>query len=119
MEMPIYDVTLTWKDRSTETLRVSDDETVVEAARNSGVILPVGCRDGGCGTCAGLILAAEGVEPPDGPDGVFEYRKPPRALSSGARRSGFVLLCIAEPRVDCRLAVGGATWSRRSDSPWS
>lgn len=116
--MAVYDVTLVWKEGRTETLQVDDGETVVEAARSRDVILPVGCRDGVCGTCAGLILDAEGLAPSDGPEGVFAYRQAPRALESESRDRGFVLLCIAEPRANCRLAVGAATWSRREESPW-
>lgn len=116
--MTTYHVTLVRKDEPSESLRVDEDETVVEAARSQGVIIPVGCRDGGCGTCAGLILSAADITPSDDPEAVFEYRQSPGALQPEHRQQGFVLLCIAEPRTDCRLAVGAATWSNRSASPW-
>ncbi len=113
-----HEMTLEWKDGRCERLEVAGDETVVEAARSRGIVLPTGCLTGTCGTCAGLILEAPGVDAGEGPEEVFAYRRPPRALGEAARRRGYVLLCIAEPRAACRLAVGAATWTRREESPW-
>jgi len=113
--MAAFEITLVRKDTADEVLRVTDDETVIEAARRAGVILPVGCRDGGCGTCAGLVLEAGGGDGAEAPESVVEYRRPPRALDSSDRESGLVLLCVAEPRMDCRIAVGAAVWSRWSE----
>lgn len=117
--MATYEITLEWKEKSPEGLSVADDQTVIEAARERDIILPAGCLAGSCGTCAGLILEAPGVEVVEGPEAVFEYRQPPRALGDDNRRQGYVLLCIAEPRANCRLAVGAASWSKRSESPWA
>lgn len=117
--MPSYDITLVLKDGREHHLEVADDETVLEAARRTDVILPAGCLTGTCGTCAGLLLEAEGLGPSDDPEQAFEYRRPPSAIGPSHRRQGYVLLCSAEPRTDCRLAVAAATRSHRSEAPWT
>lgn len=113
-----HEVTLVWGDDRTETLSVAEDETVMAAARRRDLIIPAGCLDGTCGTCAGLILEVSDREATEGPEECFEYRRPPAALREVHRKGGWVLLCIARPRVDCRLAVGAATRSKAHEAPW-
>ncbi|ADB62508.1 ferredoxin [Haloterrigena turkmenica DSM 5511] len=122
-----HDVTLEWPDadRETRTIAVDEDETVLEAAERSGIALPFGCRTGACGTCTGRLLEADGAEPTAADDertvdvdGAFSYRRSPRALKDRHRTAGYVLLCIASPRTDCRLAVGANVHTELVENPW-
>ena len=122
-----HDVILEWSDadREPRTIAVSEDEAVLEAAERADVALPFGCRTGACGTCAGRLLAADGAEPAAddergtvGVAGAFSYRRSPRALKDRHRTAGYVLLCIASPRVDCRIAVGASVHTELVDNPW-
>ncbi|NUC74218.1 2Fe-2S iron-sulfur cluster binding domain-containing protein [Haloterrigena sp. SYSU A558-1] len=123
-----HDVTLEWPDadRETRTVAVDEDETVLEAAERADIALPFGCRTGACGTCTGRLLEADGAESAAGDDergtidvtDAFSYRRSPRALKDRHRADGYVLLCIASPRVGCRLAVGASVHTELVDNPW-
>ncbi|GAB3667170.1 2Fe-2S iron-sulfur cluster-binding protein [Halopiger thermotolerans] len=127
-------VTLEWPDadRERRTIAVSEDETVLEAAERAGVALPFGCRTGACGTCTGRLLSVGESDGSDGSDDAtassdsdaldvadaFAYRRPPRALKGRHRAAGYVLLCIAAPRADCRVAVGSSVHTELVENPW-
>lgn len=141
-----YAVVLERSDGTARTLEVEADETVLRASERTGSAVPFGCRTGACGTCVGRVLevggnvetdgganevgdgktAADGTnedgadddEPATDPTDVFEYRRPPRALKPRHREDGYVLLCIATPRADCRVAVGSTVRSGLVDNPW-
>ena len=132
-----HDVTLEWPraDRETRTIAVAEDETVLEAAERAGVGLPFGCRTGACGTCVGRLEAIgdtagtdagfgeasgndTGRKEPVDAGAAFAYRREPRALKPRHRDHGYVLLCIAAPRADCRIAVGSRVQSELVDNPW-
>ncbi|QCJ46550.1 MULTISPECIES: 2Fe-2S iron-sulfur cluster-binding protein [Haloprofundus] len=100
-------VTLGWRDGREATVDAEPGETVLTAAERAGVALPFGCRTGACGTCTGRLRAGE-----------VEYRRPPRALKERQRRRGYVLCCVAEPRTDCRLAVGADVQAELTENPW-
>ncbi|MFC6768853.1 ferredoxin, partial [Natrinema soli] len=51
-------------------------------------------------------------------DDAVAYRRLPRALKDRHRKAGYVLLCIASPRVDCRIAVGSSVHAELVDNPW-
>ncbi|MFC4540570.1 2Fe-2S iron-sulfur cluster-binding protein [Halosolutus amylolyticus] len=126
--MARYDVTLDRVGGPTRTIEVDEDETVLEASRRSGIPLPYGCRTGACGTCVGRLLAIEGAESGGGAtdaDGApidvadaFAYRREPRALKPRHRNDGYVLLCIARPRANSRVAVGSRVQTELVDNPW-
>ncbi|WP_121744228.1 2Fe-2S iron-sulfur cluster-binding protein [Natronorubrum halophilum] len=123
-----HDVTLEWTGGPTETISVDEGQTVLEAAQRAGVRLPYDCRSGTCITCVGRLLEVEGGEtkpeeresnrPPDAAD-AFAYRRSPEALTDGERADGYVLLCIATPRTDCRVEVGPRVRAAVGDSPWA
>ncbi|SDR26803.1 2Fe-2S iron-sulfur cluster-binding protein [Natronobacterium texcoconense] len=122
--MTEYDVTLEWPDGRTETVAVDPRETVLEVALRQGIRLPYDCREGTCITCVGRVLAAGEDDTPDAEEAVdaadvFDYRRQPRALTERERADGYVLLCIAVPRDDCRVAVGPMVRAEVGDSPWS
>jgi CDP-4-dehydro-6-deoxyglucose reductase len=67
-----------------------DDETVLEAALRSGVVLPYGCRNGACGACKGKLIRGE-----------FHYRDVTlTGITPEERADGFVLFCQALPASD-------------------
>lgn len=70
---------------------------------------------GGDGRTAGSD--ADGDGPIDVGDG-FAYRREPRALKPGHRDDGYVLLCIATPRANSRVAVGSRVQTELVDNPW-
>jgi ferredoxin len=100
-------VRLEWRDGQTARLAVARDETVLDAAEAADLGLPFGCRTGACATCTGRLLA-----------GTVEHRRPPRALKDRHREQGYVLLCIAEPRSDCRIEVGADVHDDLTTNPW-
>ena len=90
--MPAYRITLA--NRGGGAIECDDDETILEAAEDQGVVLPFGCRYGGCITCAARLVSGR----VDQSEGV--------ALKPDQIADGFVLLCVARPRADCVLDVG-------------
>jgi len=73
-----YDLALSWRDGREETVRASDDETVLEAAESADVSLPFGCRTGACVSCAGRLV-----------EGAVEHFEEPLDLESGEARPLF------------------------------
>lgn len=118
--MTSYDVTLEWTDGRTRTLEVAESQTVLDAAQRIGARLPYDCRSGTCITCVGRLLGVEDESEgqPEDAD-AFAYRQSPRALTDEERADGYVLLCIAQPRADCRLEVGPRVRAEVGDSPWA
>jgi ferredoxin len=107
IEATTHTIELVRPDGGTETLRVSGDETVVEAAERAGVAVPYGCLYGVCGTCTAELL-----------DGELCHKKPPRALKRRSLDAGYVLPCIATPESDCRLRVGHGIQAEAVGVPW-
>ena len=101
-----HEIVVSWSEHET-TIRAAADESILEAAERAGVALPFGCRTGACATCTGKIL-----------DGRIEHARPPRALKERHLAAGYVLLCIAEPRTDCRIAVGADVQAELVSNPW-
>lgn len=95
------------RDGASQTIAVESDQTVLAGAEEAGESVPFGCRTGACGTCTGRVL-----------DGYLEHRRPPRALKPRHLDDGYVLLCIAEPRADTRVAVGKDVVAELVDNPW-
>ncbi|MFC6719530.1 2Fe-2S iron-sulfur cluster-binding protein [Natrialbaceae archaeon GCM10025810] len=109
------DVALEWPgaDGRTRTVAVRSDETVVEAAERAGIGIPYGCLTGACGTCTGRV-----VEPDAPVDELFDYRRSPRALKPRHEADGYVLLCIATPKRECRVLVGSSVLAELVENPW-
>ncbi|MCK9537562.1 2Fe-2S iron-sulfur cluster-binding protein [Dokdonella sp.] len=70
-------------------------ETVLEAARRSGLALPYSCLAGVCGSCKATLLEGACVYP----------RNPPSALSAAEQSRRQILLCQAVPASDLVIAV--------------
>lgn len=76
------------------TIEVAADQFILDAVEATGLRLPVGCRYGACITCAARLLEGE-VEQANAV-----------ALKPAQAALGYVLLCIAQARSDCRFEVG-------------
>jgi ferredoxin len=90
--MKSYRVELINRDNFTVSLSAGD--RILDAVEAAGLKLPVGCRYGACITCAARILVGE-VE-----------QKNAIALKPQQAAKGYVLLCVATPRSDCKFEVG-------------
>ena len=86
--------TVTLANRGGRSFEVDADEPLLHSLEAQGVSLPYGCRYGGCISCAAKLLDGE----VDQSAGV--------ALNGRQLTDGYVLLCVALPRSDCRLEVG-------------
>ncbi len=73
---------------------VAPDVQILDAIEQSGLGLPVGCRYGACITCAAKLISGE-------VDGSAQ-----RCLKPDQIAAGYVLLCVAYARSDCRFEVG-------------
>jgi len=77
--------------RSQAAFRVSPKETVLETSEKNGVLLPSGCRQGVCGTCATRLLSGK------------VSMENEEALSEQMRSEGFILPCVSRPLTDITL----------------
>jgi ferredoxin len=74
-----------------ETIQVSESQTILQAALDTGIELPYSCSAGVCTTCAAKISSGE-VEQGDG-----------MGVSPELQAEGYALLCVAYPRSDIKL----------------
>lgn len=75
-------------------VEVAQDKHILETVEASGLKLPVGCRYGACITCAARLI-----------EGKVE-QKQAVALKATQEAMGYVLICIAYPRSNCKFEVG-------------
>jgi ferredoxin len=77
--------------RSGLAVNISSDETVLEGAEKNGVLLPSGCRQGNCGTCATKLVSGNvQVEAAE-------------VLNDEMRSQGFILPCVSRALSDITL----------------
>ena len=82
-----------------KTFESGEDETILDAALRSGVLLPYGCRDGLCGACRGRVLSGE-----------FDHGgAAEQALSEAERAAGLALFCCTRARSDLCIEGREAT----------
>ena len=84
---------ITWIEAQCS-FEATSDETVLEAARRAGVVLPSECEFGGCGTCR--VKLAQGR---------VEYDEMPDALSQDEADAGYALLCQARACADLTIST--------------
>jgi ferredoxin len=75
-------------------LDVAGDEAIYNAALNKGIQLPIGCRYGGCITCAAKLISGKVRQPGA------------TALNRRQAQAGYILLCVARPLTDCVIEEG-------------
>lgn len=74
----------------TRTLEVDESESILERALDEGLVVPHDCKLGVCMTCPARLVGGT-VDQSDG------------MLSDDVVAKGYVLLCAAYPRSDCRI----------------
>src|SRR5262249_20333432 len=74
--------------RSALSFHMSSSETLLESAEKNGVLIPSGCRQGNCGTCATKLLS--GNVQMDNEQG----------LTDETRVQRFILPCVSHPLSD-------------------
>lgn len=77
--------------RSAVTFHVSPDKTLLESSERSGVLIPSGCRQGTCGTCATKLLSGN------------VQTESSEALNDELRSQGYILPCVSRPLSDIAL----------------
>jgi ferredoxin-NADP reductase len=77
--------------RSGGAYRASPDETLLESSERNGLLIPSGCRQGVCGTCATRLLSGKVQMEAEG------------ALNDEPRSEGFILPCVSRPLSDITL----------------
>lgn len=88
-----YNVTLINKQKGiNKTIRVSENDYILDIAEQKGMNLPVSCRAGVCVTCAGRLIKGKVEQDHD-------FLKPNEI------ESGFVLTCRSYPRSDCTIVT--------------
>lgn len=75
-------------------IEVPENQSILDAVEATGLRLPVGCRYGACITCAARLI-----------EGKVEQSQAV-GLKPAQAAMGYVLLCIAYPRSDCKFEVG-------------
>lgn len=75
--------------------RISEDQSVLDAALNHGLSLPYGCRNGACGSCAGQLVSGE----------VDYGDRNTSCLSDEDKAAGKVLCCQAYVSADTVINV--------------
>jgi len=91
-----YQVTLQPSKRQ---FGVADDQTILDAALDAGILLPYGCKGGVCGACKGKVQAGT----------VDHGAANEHALSATERADGMALLCCAKPCSDLEIEVREAS----------
>ena len=74
--------------RSAISFHMSSTETLLESAEKHGVLIPSGCRQGNCGTCATRLLS-----------GNIQMSNE-EALTEEMRTQGLILPCVSRPLSD-------------------
>jgi ferredoxin len=71
--------------KSGKTFPVEDDETILEAAENAGIVLSYSCRGGTCRSCMTRILSGQAEHDPEYADEL--------SIDTGEIAEGYRLLC--------------------------
>jgi ferredoxin len=90
--MAIYKVTLINANEGlNSTIDCADDQSIVDAAADQSIDLPVSCRAGSCSSCAGRLISGSVNQE----DQAF--------LDADQIAAGYVLTCVAFPTSDCTV----------------
>tara|TARA_Y100001934_G_C12166539_1_gene684568 strand:+ start:209 stop:544 length:336 start_codon:yes stop_codon:yes gene_type:complete len=85
---------------------VNPNQTIYEAALAQGVQLPIGCKYGGCITCAAKLISGKVSQPGA------------TALNKRQSRAGYILLCVAKPKTACVIEEGVEAHSELYQNPF-
>jgi len=98
---------ITLANQGGQAYEVYGDEVILDALEDRGVVLPYGCRYGGCITCAAKLIDGD----VDQSEGV--------ALNGRQLADGYVLLCVAKPKSDCTFDVGVESHDKLYRNPFA
>ena len=90
-----FKIALTFEDGATRFVNCAPGQTVADAAFQSGVIIPLDCRDGACGTCKSFCES--------GAFAMSDYID--EALTAEEANAGHVLTCKMKPTSDCIVRI--------------
>ncbi len=85
---------VTVDNRGGATYVADADRPLLDSLEDHGLVLPYGCRYGGCITCAAKLTSGR----VDQDEQV--------ALNNRQINNGYVVLCVARPLSDCTISVG-------------
>ena len=100
-------VTLTLANRGGQNIEVSRYRPILNSLEAKGLVLPYGCRYGGCISCAAKLLSGE-----------IDQRAAV-ALNRRQLNDGYILLCVAKPLTDCVLDVGVESHDKLYRNPFA
>lgn len=80
--------------------------SLVESARDAGIVLPTSCRNGTCRACLCRLLSGRVRH-------LIEWP----GLSAEEKREGCILPCVATPETSIRIEAPGATQGRINPEP--
>ncbi len=86
--------TVILRNRANLEFLVGENEPIIDVVEKAGHLLPIGCRYGGCITCAAKLIAGK-VKQPNG-----------TAINKRQSEEGYILLCVARPQTNCIIDVG-------------
>ncbi|MBL1208803.1 2Fe-2S iron-sulfur cluster-binding protein [Geminocystis sp. GBBB08] len=81
-------------ENQTYTIKVPEDQKILDVAEKENLNLPNSCNAGVCTTCAAKIISGK-VEQSEG-----------MGLSPELQGEGYALLCVSYPRSDLKLETG-------------
>lgn len=76
-----------------KTIAVEEDQLILDAAGEQGIVLPYSCCAGSCFDCLGKLLKGT----------VEQTEKAMEFLKPDELAKGYVLLCSANPTSDCKI----------------
>jgi len=82
---------------------IDEARSLMEAARDAGIVLPRSCRNGTCRTCICRLR-----------EGEIRYRIEWPGLAPEEKREGWILPCVALAQSDLTIEAPGA---RRKENP--
>lgn len=95
MSSPRYRIDLILPNGTVVPLEVDEGTFILDAAREAGLELPYRCLQGWCVTCAGQVENGSAACCVDQSASLRYYPQD--------AEGGFVLLCTARPKADCRI----------------
>jgi benzoate/toluate 1,2-dioxygenase reductase subunit len=103
-----HKIALTFDDGVTRFIQCLPDEKLADAAYRSGIMIPLDCRDGVCGTCKSNCES--------GTFSMTDYLDD--ALSAQEAATGLVLTCKMKPQSDCvvRIPVNSTACNAQSNT---
>jgi ferredoxin-NADP reductase/fatty acid desaturase len=89
----LHEINITLVDGQQHLLNVASNQTVLEVAKDQGVMLPHACGSGKCGTCKFKVDRGKVCEIPETIPGI----------TSDEQVAGFTLACQCKPKTDLAL----------------